>query len=371
MKICHIITSLGNGGAEKNLVRLCLKQSQKNKITIIILKNNNFFKKILKNKKIKVINFNFDYTFKILQNYISFIKTLNRENPNVIFSWMFHASIISSIFTLTKNVKLIWCIRHGNFNFMKTKIITLIIGKYIMPLISFIPDKIIYNSKFSKNYYEKLGYRKKKTKVIFNGFSKKLFKPNIKLQNKFKKKYKIKKDQIIFGYVARFNPQKNHYFLFNGLKELKNKYGLSFKIILIGGRVKNNKQLSNIIKNFSLTKETIILSETDKINLIYPIFDVNFLVSSYGESFPNTLAESMLCGVPCISSNTGDSKSIIGNNGYLFENENQTKFLNCIHKCIKDFRNKYIWNKIKVNCRKSIINRFDIINMEKKYELIV
>ena len=42
MKICHIINSLGNGGAEKNLIRISLDQIKKNKVTIITLKKKIF-----------------------------------------------------------------------------------------------------------------------------------------------------------------------------------------------------------------------------------------------------------------------------------------------------------------------------------------
>ena len=55
MKICHIINSLGNGGAEKNLVRLSLNQIKNNKVIIITLKKKNFFYKILKKKRLKYL----------------------------------------------------------------------------------------------------------------------------------------------------------------------------------------------------------------------------------------------------------------------------------------------------------------------------
>ena len=38
------------------------------------------------------------------------------------------------------------------------------------------------------------------------------FKPNKLFKKAFIKKYKIKNNHIIFGYVARFSPQKNHIF---------------------------------------------------------------------------------------------------------------------------------------------------------------
>ena len=48
MKICHIINSLGNGGAEKNLARLSLHQSKKNIVLVISLKKKIFLKSFKK-----------------------------------------------------------------------------------------------------------------------------------------------------------------------------------------------------------------------------------------------------------------------------------------------------------------------------------
>ena len=368
MKIYHIISSLGNGGAEKNLIRLSLSQSKTNDIVIIILKKNNFFREILKRNKIRVITFDFNFNKSLLNNLIGFFSTLKKEKPDMIFSWMFHACFLSSIFAWKQKTRLFWCMRHGSFEVMKTKFLTLIIAKYILPMISFIPSKIIYNSQFSKNYYEKIRYNKKKSLVIHNGYSQNHFKPNKKKQIQFKKKYNIKKNDIIFGYVARFNPQKNHILLLKVMNKLKYDYKLNFKLILIGGNIRNNKILKNLLKEFYLINETIILKETNEINLVYPIFDINLLCSAYGESFPNTLAESMLCQVPCISSNVGDSKEIVKNKRYIFEKNNENEFLKSIVRILKDRSNDLKWKTIKVNCRIHINKCFNIKKMILMYD---
>ena len=367
MKICHIINSLGNGGAEKNLVRLSLNQIKNNKVIIITLKKKNFFYKILKKKKIKIFSLDLKFNFQIFKKIFYLLNIIKKEKPNIIFSWMFHSALISSFIAKIYNIKLFWCIRHGNFILFKSKILTIIIAKFILPILSSIPFKIVYNSNFSRKYYEDLGYRKKKSRVIYNGYSKEYFKPNKFLKKKFIKKYKIKNNHIILGYVARFSPQKNHIFLLDCLSFIKKKYDINFKLVLVGNNVQNNQSLLNLINKFDLKKETIILKETNKINLVYPIFDINVLVSSYGESFPNTLAESMLCGIPCISSQVGDSKYIIGKTGFTFKQNDKKSFIKYLIIFKKKFFKTNKINYLTNNCRSRILTLFNLSDKIKKY----
>ena len=188
---------------------------------------------------------------------------------------------------------------------------------------------------------------------------------------RFIKKHKLKNNKIIFGYVARFSPQKNHEFLFNCLSYIKKKHNIYFNLILIGNNIKNNQNLNTLINEYGLKKDILILKESTNINLVYPIFDLNFLVSSFGESFPNTLAESMLSGTPCISSNVGDSKYIIGKYGYVFSPNDKKKFVNCILKFRKSSLKKGNLIKLKKNCRKRIISLFDLNDKLQKYNKLI
>ena len=76
--ILHLITSVGNGGAEKNLFRLCVLD-KKNQNIIITLKKNSFYLQLLKDHGISVVDLNF------LRNPFSGLKKLTniikKKNP--------------------------------------------------------------------------------------------------------------------------------------------------------------------------------------------------------------------------------------------------------------------------------------------------
>lgn len=363
MKVLHIIPTLDNGGAEGVLSRICA-YDKKNKHIILCLSSNGFYSDYLEKNKIEIIYLNIQ-TKKILLKLFLICYYFKKINPDVYQSWMYEADFLSAIakILILSQKKLYWGIRHSNFsskqlNFKKK------INLYILGILSkFIPKKIISCSYEGIKHHVKFKYSSAKFLVISNGYDPYHFKKSLSNKNKLRNKFKILKDQIVIGMVGRFHPQKSHDILIKSLSYIKNN---NFILLLVGKNInENNSQLKKLIKINQRKKYKIILLDSVKnINEIYNLIDLNVLSSSFGEGFPNVLAEGMLSESVTISSNVGDAEVIVTNHNHIFNINNYLNLTNLINKKMDNIsafsRIAYIGrNKIKYNYDLSkMINKF-------------
>tara|TARA_B100000787_G_scaffold170101_1_gene164007 strand:- start:11999 stop:13111 length:1113 start_codon:yes stop_codon:yes gene_type:complete len=361
-KILHIISGIGAGGAERVLYNIASDTS--NNHFIISLKKKNFIKTVYNFSNFKIIylnlsSFNFIFKFIHLTYYIIKIK------PDVVQTWMYHADFFGGLAAKIVGIKnIFWNIRNSNLD-KKTKFSTKLVLKINAILSNFIPNKIISCSKNSIKIHHALGY-KNKFIYIGNGIKKK---NNKYYNNSLNQKILLKNDDFIITYVGRWHPQKDFETLFKSLKILKHMYGFNkWKIFIAGhGLDKTNTEFCNLIKLYNIQKEVKLVGQLKDIDKLYNLSDINVLSSSHGEAFPNVVIEAMSQGVPCVATNVGESKNIISNYGWCVEIKSPLKFARCIYQAINLKKNLKLWNNLKLNCKKSVHQRFGMDKMISNY----
>ncbi len=374
MKILHIINSLKKGGAEGNLYRLCKFQKKKYKenikITIITLIRNGYYELELKKMGVKIFSldiskknklFNFIGKIKIFRNLIT------KENPNIIQSWMYHSNFISLFTPKIKKRRIFWNIRHSDLNLRISKKITICLSFICGFFSRVVPKKIIYCSEKSIKFHEKKHfYSKHKTVLIDNGYSDKIFFKSNTLRSIFRKKNNIKEKDIILGYAGRYAKQKNINSLLKAFSKIvknnKNTY-----LYMVGKDInQKNKELTNVIHQEGLRGKIFLLKEQKNLLKFYNGIDFLVLVS-HSESFPNVVAESMLCSTPVLSSDAGCSKRIINEKDFVIKKNDYLSIASGLKKMIKIFFKKNKWNILKKSARVQIQKNFSLEKMSNKY----
>ena len=163
MRIVHIITGLGDGGAEHTLFKIC-KYDSKNQHVVISLKDTGKYYSLLKKINIEVHSLNFK--FYSLFKFIILIRFLKYLKPDIVQTWLVHGDFLGGVAARLAGIRnILWNIRYSSIEFGKAKFTTIVIIKILSILSHFVPKIIISVSKNANKLYAKIGYNKKK--IIF------------------------------------------------------------------------------------------------------------------------------------------------------------------------------------------------------------
>ena len=365
MKIVHIITSLGDGGAEHTLFKIC-KNDNRNKHIVISFKRYGKYFSLLNKLGIKVYCLNAN--FFSIHKFFFLIKLLQSLKPDIVQTWLVHADFIGSIAARLAGIKrILWNVRYSNIEIDKSKLTTILIIKTLAKLSYIIPEIIVINSKKAKKIYESKGYDKRKLKFIPNGYDLSNLKGSKGQKIDFQKKIKIKKRIPLIGYVARYDPLKDHLNLLNALSLIRLK-GKDFFCILVGSNINKNKILISEIKKLKLNNCVRLLGPVKNVSKVMNLLDIH-VQSSASEGFPNVVAEAMVHKTPCVVTNVGDSSYIVGKTGWVVPPNDSVKLAKAIEAAFNEIGTKN-WNKKCNEARVRIKQKFSLSKMIKSYNKV-
>ena len=361
IKVLHIITDLGLGGAETMLYKIIANSPDPKKHSVISLRSKGFF-----GDKIEELGANV-YPLGMTKNPFflnpfKVIKLIKEISPDAIQCWMFHANLFGSIFGRLAGIKNIaWGIHHSISKNDKCSI--RIINK-ILAFIShnFCKTVICCGTKPSKICKDS-GYDKEKILCIYNGFDISSMNFNAKWRDEIREELGLKNFHFVIVHVARYHYLKNHIGLLRIFANLL-KINKDAKLLLVGDGIKDRKEIEETIDALNIRKSIQILGMRSDVNKIYSAADVSIL-TSLAEGFPNVIGESMLCKCPCVSSDVGDCGFIIGNPNFVIDLNNEDGFV----KILNDIANLSSDEQVNLreHSRNRIVENFDIKKIYAQY----
>lgn len=136
-------------------------------------------------------------------------------------------------------------------------------------------------------------------KIINNGVNINKFKYNPDVNGWKRKELNIDKNSFVVGHIASFTLQKNHDFLIDIFKEIKNQNDNAILLLVGDGVLK--KSIRNKVRELGLVDNVIFLGIRDDIEQLIQVFDI-MVFPSFHEGLPVTLIEAQASGLKCIIS---------------------------------------------------------------------
>jgi glycosyltransferase involved in cell wall biosynthesis len=321
VRVVHIITALSTGGAETMLSKLL--EAQNNDVfdsIVISLTDRGTLADRIEAAGVTVHTIDLNVGRPTLGGFRKLRKLVREFNPDCMQGWMYHGNLAASLVRASlwnKTIPVLWNIRqslYGLSNEKKMTAATIVFSRLFLSRV----NAIVYNSYTSaEQHEEKVGYTKKNHIVIPNGFDCDIFKPSGDNKILFRREMGVDENSILVGTIARFHPMKDHGNFLTAAAHVLEKIPEAH-FILSGPEVdEQNAFLIKKIKKLGLRDHCHLLGERQDINFIMAACDVIVTSSFYGEGFPNVIGEAMACGVPCVSTDIGDSARVIGNTGKI------------------------------------------------------
>lgn len=334
LKILHIITDFGPGGAQKYLSNI-IKADKQNTHLIYVINPKKNFSKI---KNIQIINSKFSLYFFPLCHLLELNFLINKIKPNIIQSWLYHADFLTIFINPFYKCKKIWSIRNSvnDTSFLKKS--TKLILKICALFSNFIPNHIIYNSISGKLSHEALKYNKSKGLVIENG---------IDIDTKKLKQIKIgNNENFVIGTACRNDPAKGLNYLIEALGLLSFD---DWRCIIVGENITKIKLSGNYDK-------IELYDHIPNIHDFYKKLDL-FVLPSISEGFSNVLLESMSRGIQCIATDVGDNSRILGPNNLTIPTRDSIAIKNGITQYYQNW----------INNNKNLFSRKNLVFISENF----
>lgn len=368
MHVLHIITGLSDGGAEAILYRMC-KFDKEYKHTVISLMGEQKYGPMLTNIGVDVYTLDFPKGKIRLLGLYKLYKFIWQIKPDVVQTWLDHADLIGGVIARLAGIKnIVWSVHHTALVIGESRLSTICISKINVFLSYFIPKKIIYCAEESRIAQEKIGYKKTKGQVVRNGYDIEGFVQNKYLGENFRNELGISINDLLIGHVGRYDPQKD----LNNLIEafaLLNRDNFDFHAVIIGTDLDyNNQDLVCMLNKNGLEERVNLQGRRNDIVAVMNGIDL-FVLSSRSEAFPNVLNEAMLCGTPCITTNVGDAREIVGDTGWVVRPKDPQVLAKTILQAAKEKQsNNNAWLQREAACRQRVVENFSLNEMLKKYK---
>lgn len=311
--VVHVITDLMTGGAEMALARLIGGMDQRRfRSSVVSLTGKDELGADIEAMGVPVHALGMRRGRTSLPALLRLARLLRELRPALLQTWLYHADLAGTIAAWLAGVSpVVWNLRCSDMDLAHYSPVTRWTVR-ALALGSRMPAAVVVNSDAGRTLHQRAGYKPRRWEVIANGFDLERFRPDREARRRLTRDLGIDEDAVLVANVARVDPMKDH----AGLLEAAARVAAERReahFLLIGA---GTAALAPAVSARGLHGRVHLLGPRRDVERILPGVDM-LCLSSLSEGFPNALGEAMACGVPCVTTDAGDCRQIVGDTGLV------------------------------------------------------
>lgn len=314
LRVAHVITGLGAGGAEAMLVELARGLAARGVSQhVVSLLEGGVNAERLSALGIPVHALGMSKRAPDPRLLVRLHRWLRRAAPHVVQTWMYQADVVGGLAAQgLPGVPVVWGV-HSTTLPPGAALPTRAAVALSARVSDWLPTRIVVCSQTGLEHHANIGYARERMLVIENGVDTARFQPDAEARARVRRALSVSEDEVLIGLPARFAPEKDHATFFAAVQLLRRTHAHVRALLCGEGTDEQNPALDELARAHGLGREALLrLGRRDDMPELLPALDIVCLSSSHVEAFSIALCEAMAAGVPCAATNVGDSARILG-----------------------------------------------------------
>jgi glycosyltransferase involved in cell wall biosynthesis len=259
------------------------------------------------------------------------LRTFQRTRPDIVHGYLPVPNILSLLVRLSRPSSLVvWGVRASNVDLSQYDRLSRVTF-WLQCRLARYADLSIVNSSAGMEYHVARGFSRGAMRVIQNGVDTSHFRFDSMGRERMRRAWGVPQTAVLVGLVGRLDPMKDHPTFLRAAARLISADS-TWRFVCIGdGTPEDRARLSKQASELGLEQRLVWAGACDDMSAAYSALDMA-ASSSYGEGFPNVVAEAMACGRPCVVTDVGDSARIVGEFGIVVPPRDAAALSNGIYR---------------------------------------
>lgn len=368
MKLLHVITGLGSGGAEAVMSRVIAGATDDEHV-VVSLTGGDVYADVLQARHVPVHVLDMRRG-RISPSAMKRLRAIVRETkPDVVQTWMYHADLLGGIAARRAGARnVVWGVHHSSLA-ADTSLSTRLVARACAALSRVVPRRIICCSVPARDVHAGIGYARDKMVVISNGVDLDAFAPDPAAGGRIRRELGIPAAARVCGMVARWHPLKDHPTLLAALAPLRES-PVDWRAILAGpGMTTANAELMAHVRRHRLEDRVLCVGPRGDVPGIMNALDLHVL-SSAGEAFGNVTVEAMACGTPAVVTDVGAGAFVVGSTGWVVPARNPGLLQAAIAGAFAQMADATDWERRRDAARGRAVAEFGADRMVREYQRV-
>jgi glycosyltransferase involved in cell wall biosynthesis len=315
-RVLFIVRSLEGGGAERQLCVLAagLQHVGHHVGVAVFYPGGPYAEQLLSGSGVELISLAKRNVYETVRFFWRAAGVVRRFRPNVIHGYMDLGNLVAAVMRIAApRATVAWGLRNADVTLPRGDHLGRVVAELCRGL-SWTANVIISNSREAAAHHVRRGYPRGRIRVIPNGIDTRAFRPDPEGRARVRAEWGVGAGERLIGIVGRLHPAKGHDTFLAAATRLAARRS-DVRFVCVGnGDEPYRSELLRRMGDTGLGERLRHVPFRRDIPAVYNALDLA-TSASISESFPNVLAEAMACGVPCVATDVGEARLILGELG--------------------------------------------------------